>query len=80
MTEELKQRLSELKAQIEEANYHYYGLDDPIMTDAEYDQLMRELLAIEKQHPEWVTSDSPSQRVGGYVASQFPKVRHREPL
>ncbi|NLM22251.1 MAG: NAD-dependent DNA ligase LigA [Peptococcaceae bacterium] len=80
MTEKLKQRLLELRAQIEEANYRYYGLDDPLLTDAEYDALMRELLKIEKQHPEWVTSDSPSQRVGGYVASQFPKVRHREPL
>jgi DNA ligase (NAD+) len=80
MKEELKQRLLELKAQIEEANYRYYGLDDPLLTDAEYDALMRELLKIEKQHPEWVTSDSPSQRVGGFVASQFPKVRHREPL
>jgi len=73
-------RLQELKRLIEEANYHYYGLDQPILTDAEYDVLTKELLEIERQHPDWVTSDSPSQRVGGFVASQFPKVRHREPL
>ncbi|NLI90663.1 MAG: NAD-dependent DNA ligase LigA [Peptococcaceae bacterium] len=75
-----EQRLQELKKIIEKANYHYYGLDDPILTDAEYDAYMRELLAIEKSHPEWVTEDSPSQRVGGVVASQFPKIRHPEPL
>ncbi len=75
-----EQRLNELKKIIEKANYHYYGLDDPIITDVEYDTLMKELLEIERKHPELVTSDSPSQRVGGYIASQFPKVRHREPL
>lgn len=73
-------RLEELRSLIEKANYHYYGLDDPILADAEYDKLMQELLAIEKDNPELVTPDSPSQRVGGYIASQFPKVRHREPL
>jgi len=73
-------RLQELKEIIEKANYHYYGLDDPIMTDAEYDNCLKELLNIEKNHPEWLTADSPSQRVGGFVASHFPKIRHREPL
>lgn len=73
-------RLQELKKIIEKANYHYYGLDNPIMTDAEYDVLMKELLEIEKKHPEWVTPDSPSQRVGGVVVSQFPKVRHSQPM
>lgn len=74
------ERLSELKKIIEEANYYYYGLDNPILTDAEYDAYMNELLQIERNHPELVTSDSPSQRVGGIVASQFLKVRHAEPL
>lgn len=69
-----------LKDQIQEANYQYYGLDQPQLTDAEYDALMKELLALEKVHPEWKTPDSPSQRVGGYVAKEFPKVRHAEPL
>lgn len=75
-----KERLQELKELIEQANVHYYGLDDPILTDAQYDDYLRELLEIERKHPELVTPDSPSQRVGGVVASQFPKVRHREPL
>lgn len=69
-----------LKDQIQEANYQYYGLDQPQLTDAEYDALMKELLALEKVHPEWKTPDSPSQRVGGYIAKEFPKVRHAEPL
>jgi DNA ligase (NAD+) len=73
-------RLRELIEIIERANYHYYGLDNPILTDAEYDSYLQELLAIEKKHPELTTADSPSQRVGGFIASQFPKVRHFEPL
>lgn len=77
---QLFQHLQELKEQIQEANYQYYGLDQPMLTDAEYDALMQELLTLEKIHPEWRTSDSPSQRVGGYIAKEFPKVRHAEPL
>lgn len=77
---QLFQHLQELKEQIQEANYQYYGLDQPMLTDAEYDTLMQELLTLEKIHPEWRTSDSPSQRVGGYIAKEFPKVRHAEPL
>ncbi|MEA4901954.1 NAD-dependent DNA ligase LigA [Desulfitobacterium sp.] len=74
------QHLQKLKEQIEKANYQYYGLDQPVLTDAEYDALMQELLALEKAHSEWKTPDSPSQRVGGYVAKEFPKVRHAEAL
>ncbi len=73
-------RLQELKEKIKEADYHYYGLDSPIITDAQYDSLMKELQEIERKHPEWLTPDSPSQRVGGLVTSQFLKVRHSEPL
>ncbi|KUO58403.1 MAG: aromatic ring-opening dioxygenase LigA [Gracilibacter sp. BRH_c7a] len=73
-------RLQELKKKIKEADYHYYGLDNPILTDAQYDSLLKELIEIENIHPEWITIDSPSQRVGGVVTSQFPKVRHLEPL
>ncbi|UWG96056.1 NAD-dependent DNA ligase LigA [Dehalobacter sp. DCM] len=75
-----EKRLHELKEILEKAIYDYYMLDAPTLTDAEYDSYIRELIAIEKKHPEWVTLDSPSQRVGGYVASQFPKVRHPEPM
>lgn len=79
MTEGSK-RLQELKEQIEEANYQYYGLDQPTLTDAEYDALLQELIRLEKEHPEWLTPDSPSQRVGGYIAKEFPKAQHAEPL
>ena len=75
-----QQRLLELTKKIKEADYHYYGLDKPIITDVQYDSLMKELLDIEKLHPEWITPDSPSQRVGGVVTSHFFKVRHPEPL
>lgn len=78
--DDVVKRIKELREKIEEANYLYYGLDQPKLSDAEYDALMQELLAIEKEHPELVTEDSPSQRVGGYVAKEFPKVRHSTPL
>ncbi len=73
-------RLQELRRLIVEAGYNYYGLDNPSMTDAEYDALMKELLAIEAKYPDWITPDSPSQRVGGVVLKEFAKVRHPEPL
>ena len=73
-------RLQELRRRIDEAGCNYYGLDNPIMSDAEYDLLMKELLEIEGRHPDWVTPDSPSQRVGGVVLKEFTKVRHLEPL
>ncbi len=72
--------LRELKKKIEEADYHYYVLDNPLMTDKEYDLLMRELAGIEKAYPELISPDSPSQRVGGVASAQFAKVRHTEPL
>lgn len=74
------ERLDELRMLIGEANYNYYGLDRPTLADAEYDALLRELLEIESKHPEWVTPDSPSQRVGGVILKEFSKVRHLEPL
>jgi DNA ligase (NAD+) len=69
-----------LRARIREAEHAYYGLDNPIMSDAEFDELVRELQAIEAQHPELVTPESPTQRVGGEVATGFAKVRHPTPM
>lgn len=74
------ERASRLRHAIEEANLAYYGLDQPKVTDAEYDILIRELLALEKEYPELRQPDSPTQRVGGYIAKEFPKVKHAEPL
>jgi len=74
------ERLATLRRELEEANKQYYGLDQPHITDAEYDALMLELLNLEAKHPDWVTPDSPTQRVGGEVAKEYTKVRHLEPL
>lgn len=73
-------RLQELRKQIQYHNYRYYVLNDPIIGDYEYDQLYAELVAIEQEHPEWITPDSPTQRVGGLVAERFEKVQHPVPI
>ncbi|MCB8817425.1 NAD-dependent DNA ligase LigA [Desulfosporosinus shakirovi] len=74
------ERIAMLRKALEEANKQYYELDQPRITDAEYDALMRELLDLEVKHPDRVTPDSPTQRVGGAVAKEYTKVRHLEPL
>lgn len=71
-----KERLDELKIILEKANHNYYDLDAPTLEDDEYDKLMRELRGIESEHPELLTEDSPSQRVGGSAQSTFEKVTH----
>lgn len=73
---EAKKRIDDLKIQIEKANRSYYDLDSPTLEDDEYDALMRELRGLEQEHPELLTTDSPSQRVGGTAQSMFTKVRH----
>ena len=75
-----KKRVSELTAILTEANYRYYVLDDPQMPDFEYDHLLRELEDLEKEHPELLKSDSPTQRVGGVPISAFEKYQHPVPL
>jgi DNA ligase (NAD+) len=72
--------LNSLKEQIRHHNYRYHVLDDPEIPDAEYDRLMRRLQAIEKQHPELVSSDSPTQRVGDEPISAFGSVQHQVPM
>ncbi|WP_211173326.1 NAD-dependent DNA ligase LigA [Brasilonema bromeliae] len=77
---EAKQRVQELRQLLQKASYAYYVLDSPIMEDAVYDQLYRELQQLENQYPELVTPDSPTQRVGEKPATQFISVRHNVPL
>ncbi|MCX7593271.1 MAG: NAD-dependent DNA ligase LigA [Fischerella sp.] len=77
---EVKQRVLELRQLLQKASYAYYVLDSPIMEDAVYDQLYRELQNLENQYPELVTPDSPTQRVGEKPATQFNSVRHNIPL
>ena len=77
---ELQQRLAELRREIEQHNYRYYILDEPQVPDAEYDRLLQQLRELEAAHPEWVTPDSPTQRVGTAPADEFAEVRHRVPM
>ncbi|MBR2627784.1 MAG: NAD-dependent DNA ligase LigA, partial [Peptococcaceae bacterium] len=74
------QRLEALKQEIAHHDRLYYVLDNPEISDYQYDQLMRELLAIEEQYPHLVAEDSPSQRVGGEALKQFDSYTHRNPL
>ncbi|PZO20660.1 MAG: DNA ligase [Burkholderiales bacterium] len=74
------ERAAQLRAQLHHHAHRYYTLDDPEIPDAEYDRLFRELHAIETAHPELLTSDSPTQRVGGRVLDAFTPVRHRVPM
>ncbi|MFC0041314.1 NAD-dependent DNA ligase LigA [Actinomadura rayongensis] len=71
-------RHAELAERIDEANYRYYVLDRPTLSDAEYDDLMREIQALEAAHPELVTPDSPTQRVGAPIITEFATVAHLE--
>ncbi|MBI4695977.1 MAG: NAD-dependent DNA ligase LigA [Gammaproteobacteria bacterium] len=73
-------RVAALRAEIAGHNHRYYVLDAPSVSDAEFDALMRELEALEREHPELVTPDSPTQRVGGAPASTFAEVRHLTPM
>ncbi|MHB1283271.1 MAG: NAD-dependent DNA ligase LigA, partial [Metallibacterium scheffleri] len=73
-------QIARLRLRIEDANHRYYVLDDPDIPDAEYDRLLRELQALEAAHPELVTADSPTQRVGTRPAGGFAEVRHALPM
>ncbi len=72
----LRSRYEELKSEINYHNHRYHVLDAPVISDAEYDKLLVELRKIEADHPDWVTSDSPTQRAGAAPADKFVKVRH----
>lgn len=77
---DISRRAEELRKQIEHHNYRYYVLDEPEISDAQYDALFRELQDIERQHPELVTPNSPTQRVGATPLEAFATVRHRVPM
>ena len=77
---EIKKELLRLHQEIEKHNRHYYVLDDPLISDAEYDHLFRRLLDLEKQHPELAAPDSPTQRVGAPPLEKFATVRHTLPM
>lgn len=76
----MKQRMDEIIDILNEANYNYYVLDNPTITDQEYDRYMQELIKIEEQHPELKRDNSPTSRVGGTVIDEFKKVTHQIPM
>ena len=78
--EQERQRLEELRRLIRHHDHRYYVLDSPEISDAAYDALFRELQDIEARHPEWVSPDSPTQRVSGEPLSGFRRVRHPRPI
>ncbi|MCC8441342.1 NAD-dependent DNA ligase LigA [Xanthomonas cannabis] len=74
------QRIAALRRRIDDANYRYHVLDEPQLADVDYDRLMRELEALEAEHPSLASADSPTQRVGYLAASRFAEVRHALPM
>ncbi|MDP1636747.1 MAG: NAD-dependent DNA ligase LigA [Candidatus Nitrotoga sp.] len=80
MSELVPQRIAHLRGEIERHNYHYHTLDAPLITDAEFDAMFRELQTLETQYPSLATPDSPSQRIGAAPLLSFAKVVHRSPM
>ncbi|MDD2202963.1 MAG: NAD-dependent DNA ligase LigA [Bacilli bacterium] len=80
MTLDIKNRINELVKMLNKWNYEYQVLDNPTVSDQEYDDRRRELEKLEKKHPEYIREDSPTQRVGGGVLEEFKKVTHKIPL
>src|SRR5688572_23541933 len=79
-TSKLRSELDALRRELEAHNYAYHALDNPTISDAEFDRLMRRLQEIEREHPELVTADSPTQRVGSAKLDAFREVRHAKPM
>lgn len=77
---EVAQRIAELREAINQHNYRYYVLDEPTVSDSRYDGLMRELEALEQEHPTLITADSPTQRVGAQPSDAFASVAHQVPM
>src|SRR5574341_2244367 len=77
---EVRRKIEELRQEINYHNYRYHVLDSPEITDAEYDRLFDQLVALEKKYPDSVTPDSPTQRVGAAPQTEFTTVRHSLPM
>ncbi|MDQ3866897.1 MAG: NAD-dependent DNA ligase LigA [Actinomycetota bacterium] len=76
----VEERVAELRRMLDQASYEYYVLDDPSLSDADYDRLYDELVALEREHPDLATPDSPTQRVGAAPSAAFPKTEHLAPM
>src|SRR6201993_2974240 len=81
MTEQqVKQKIEELSKEIEKHNYNYYVLDKNVISDYDFDMLLEELIKLEKQFPQFLSPDSPSQRIGGQITKEFTTVQHKYPM
>jgi DNA ligase (NAD+) len=80
LAQDIVKRAATLRAELDQHNYSYYALDRPAISDGEYDRLFRELQELEARHPELVTPDSPTQRVGAQPLAEFAQVTHRTPM
>ena len=80
MNEIVKEQIEELREEINYHNHRYYVLAEPEISDYEFDMLMNELIKLEKEHPEFVTKDSPTQRVGSDLTKVFNSVQHKTPM
>ncbi|MCI9281064.1 MAG: NAD-dependent DNA ligase LigA [Bacilli bacterium] len=78
--EEIKKRINELSSILKQANYEYYNMDNPSITDQEYDKYLRELINLEEKYPEYADPNSPTKRVGGEAIDKFQKVQHKIPM
>ena len=78
--EDVKREIEELKQKIRYHDYRYYVLNAPVISDYEYDQMMRRLKSLEEKYPQFITPDSPTQRVGGKPLEKFKKVKHKIPM
>ena len=79
-TKDLQTRAGGLRRKINLHNYRYHVLDDPLISDSEFDQLLQKLKQLEQEHPELVTPDSPTQRVGGQLSERLVRVPHPKPI
>jgi len=80
MSSSISEQINHLRTLLEQHNYNYYVLDTPSIPDAEYDRLLRELSALETQNPEFLSADSPTQKVGGAALGKFEQVAHQVPM
>lgn len=78
--QEAKQKIEQLSKELDQHNYNYYALDKPTISDYEFDRLLEELIGLEKQFPEFLSPNSPSQRVGGTITKEFKSVKHQYPM
>ncbi len=80
MSDSIKNKIEKISKALEEHNYNYYNLSNPTISDFEFDKLLDELIALEKDYPQYLLPDSPSQRVGGTITKEFKNVKHKYPM